>query len=422
MRIIVIGTGLAGLTSALKLREAGHHVDIVTKGWGGLLLSSGTLDVYGWRKDGRPISEPYAAIDELVDAVPTHPYAAIGTDAVREGVDWLRSTTGLFAEADDHNVLIPTAIGAVRPTLAVQNTMVPALVEDAKKFLVVGIRQFRDFPAAFIADNLARTPLAKIEARSVTISVAPRKPEADSTGTTFARAFDGTAGLDGPATRDALVHELRAHVKDDETVLLPAILGFSPDAYAEISAELGVPVGEVPVPPPSIPGRRINDLLIQRCRDKRVDISLNAEVVGFEAEGKHVTALKVQRAGRVTTNKVDAVVYAGGGLESGAIHRDSYGEIRERVFDLPLAFLDAEDPETTGVTGNVVVDGKDIFGSGVSVNADMLALDGSEPAYDNLYCVGSLIGGARPWSEKSGEGIALGSAIAATRAILRKKD
>ncbi len=419
MRIIVIGSGLAGLTAALRLRDAGHHVDIVTKGWGGLLLSSGTLDVYGWGKDGHPVLDPYAAIGDLVAEDPGHPYAAIGVDAVREGIDWLCSTTGLFAKAGN-NVLIPTAIGAVRPTAAVQNTMVPSLMEDGKKFLVVGIRQFRDFPAAFIADNLARSPLAKVETRAVTISLAPRKPEADSTGTTFARAFDGTAGLDGPATRDALIHELRAHVRDGETVLLPAILGFAPDAYQEISAELGVPVGEVPVPPPSIPGRRINDVLIQLCRDKRIDISLNAEVIGFEASGGHVTALQVQRAGRVTTNKVDAVVYAGGGLESGSIQRNSYGEIRERVFDLPLTFLDAEDPETTGVTGSVVVNGKDIFGTGVCVNADMLALDGDAPAYDNLYCAGSIIGGARPWSEKSGEGIALGSAVAATRAILRR--
>lgn len=419
MRIIVIGSGLAGLTAALKLREAGHHVDIVTKGWGGLLLSSGTLDVYGWDKDGHPISDPYAEIETLVAKEPGHPYASIGANAVREGVDWLCATTGLFAKPGK-NVLIPTAIGAVRPTIAVQNTMVPSLMEDGKKFLVVGIRQFRDFPAAFIADNLARSPLAKVETRAVTISLAPRKPEADSTGTTFARAFDGTAGLDGPATRDSLINELRGHVRAGETILLPAILGFSPDAYQEIAAELGVPVGEVPVPPPSIPGRRINDVLIQLCHDKRVDISLNAEVIGFEADDGHVTALKVQRAGRVTTNKVDAVVYAGGGLESGTIQRDSYGDIRERVFDLPLTFLDAEDAETTGVTGSVIVDGKDLFGTGVSVNEDMLPLDGDRPVYDNLYLAGSIIGGARPWSEKSGEGIALGSAVAATRAILRR--
>lgn len=421
MRIVVIGAGLAGLATALMLREDGHNVDIVTRGIGGLGLSSGTLDVYGWHNNGRPIDKPYEAIDQLASEQPEHPYAAIGKDAVRAGVDWLRETTGLFAENPGTNVLIPTAIGAVRPTAVVQNTMTPALVEDGKKYLVVGIKQFRDFPAQFIADNLTRTPLANVEARSVTVNLQARKPEADSTGTIFARALDGTAGLDGPKTRDALLGELRSLVQPDETILLPAILGFSTDAYDEIASGLGVPVGEVPVPPPSIPGRRINDLLTNQTRRMRVDISLNAQVIGFESDGSRITTLKVQRAGRVTTEKVDAVVYAGGGLESGTIERDSYGNIRERVFDLPLIFMDPEDEQAKTVTGEVLVDDKDIFGCGVKVNGAMLPLADGTPVYDNLHCVGSLLGGARAWSEKSGEGIALGSAVAATRA-LRKKD
>ncbi|VEI13672.1 glycerol-3-phosphate dehydrogenase subunit GlpB [Trueperella bialowiezensis] len=429
MKIIVIGAGLAGLSSALMAAEAGHRVSIVTRGLGGLGLSTGTLDVYGWRANGLPADDPYGEIDAVVAAQPEHPYGAIGVENVRRGVDWLRETTGLFGENTGKNVLMPTAIGAIRPTAVVQKTMLPAVVEEGKKFLVVGIKQFRDFPAALIADNLARSPLVSVSARATTISLAPRSPEVDSTGTTFARALDGADGLDGPATRDALVQALRGEVRDGETVLLPAILGFSAEAYDEIAAELGAPVGEVPVPPPSIPGRRINDALTNAARAKRIDISLNAQVVGFETgdgEGRGsetgdgvpaITALKVQRAGRVTTEKVDAVIYAGGGLESGTIERDSYGTIRERVFDLPLMFLPPEDPESKSVTGEAVVDGVDIFGCGVKVNDDMLALNGSTPVFTNLHCVGSLLGGARPWSEKSGEGIALGSAVAAVAAI-----
>jgi glycerol-3-phosphate dehydrogenase subunit B len=40
-----------------------------------------------------------------------------------------------------------------------------------------------------------------------------------------------------------------------------------------------------------------------------------------------------------------------------------------------------------------------------------------EPAYANLHAAGGVIGGAVRWREKSGEGIAIGSAWAGARAI-----
>ena len=49
--------------------------------------------------------------------------------------------------------------------------------------------------------------------------------------------------------------------------------------------------------------------------------------------------------------KADAVVYAGGGLESGALLLDSYGKLSETVFDLPLASGEGSSEDLVGWFG-----------------------------------------------------------------------
>ena len=390
MRILVIGSGLAGLTSALLLAKAGHRVDIISKGLGGLMLSTGTLDAYGWTPAGAPVSDPYATIDALADA--DHPYAKIGSKNVRDGFTWLTDVTGLFETPQGHNVLIPTEVGAVRPTAVVQKSTLP--LADGQKLVVVGLRQFKDFPAALIADNLSRSPLVDVEARAVTIDVAARDPEVDSTGTTYARA------LAQQKTRNELARALHSVAEADEILLLPAVLGLDASVYADLADELGVRISEVPVPPPSVPGRRINDALVAQAKAARIDLAYNAQVVGCTHNNGHITSLEVQRAGRITSNKVDAVVYAGGGFESGSLTRDADSDVYERTFNLP------------------VVQGKELLSSGIAVDSTMRPIDQSGGyIYDNLYLAGSILGGCLPWVEKSGEGIALGSAFAAVAAI-----
>ena len=46
--VAVIGAGLAGLVTALRLRRAGARVTLVTKGVGGLQLGHGTIDLLGY--------------------------------------------------------------------------------------------------------------------------------------------------------------------------------------------------------------------------------------------------------------------------------------------------------------------------------------------------------------------------------------
>ena len=64
-------------------------------------------------------------------------------------------------------------------------------------------------------------------------------------------------------------------------------------------------------------------------------------------------------------------------------------------------------------------DPQPLFTVGVETDETMLVRHpGGGPVYDNLYAAGGILAGATRWQEKSGEGIALASAVRAADSIL----
>ncbi|EEH64508.1 glycerol-3-phosphate dehydrogenase, anaerobic, B subunit [Gleimia coleocanis DSM 15436] len=433
--VVVIGAGIAGLTAALRLREAGHHVTLASKGIGGLQLSQGSVDILGYvpltgdedcsegdaqrhARDKR-VRNPLEAIDSHpfpVDEITgSHPYDLIGSDAVKRGADYLveKVGTGLLVGDVARNYYLPTAIGAIRPTALAQPSMVSGDCVAGKKFVIVGIRQIKDFYPQFCAENLNRTDLedgGRVSARAVHVEFEARAGEVDTSALNFARA------LEDPAKLEAFAKLVAAQVEEGETVGLPAVLGVAGDGLFEKFQELvGHPVFEIPLPPPSVPGMRLNQKLTQAVKDARIRFMLGTEATGVVADGKKVTHVVVATAGRPREIPVDHVVLAGGGFESGALNLDSYCKITERALDLPVT----EAPIEKLIHGDYWGDQQALFKVGVAVDADMRPLDATgERVYDNVHVLGGTIAGAMRWQEKSGEGIALGSMIRATDFIL----
>ncbi|MDR1833153.1 MAG: glycerol-3-phosphate dehydrogenase subunit GlpB, partial [Propionibacteriaceae bacterium] len=337
MKAVVIGAGLGGLVSAVKLAKDGHTVTLITFGLGGLQLGQGTVDVYGY-PDGEslPVTDPFAA---LAQAPVGHPYAAIGAEQVRAGVDYLVELLGPeLLVGGETNALLPTAVGAFRPTLKLQPSMAAGQPKDGAKWVVVGLRQLKDFNPDLIAGNVSRAELpgdVRVSARPLWLDFPARPGEVDSNSLAYARAFDKVE------YRQQFAQALKPLLEPGEAVALPAVLGLKDRlVYRDLQEDLGAEVFEIPLPPPSVPGMRLNEALTALAKAAGVRVVLGSRVTGFSAEGGKVRSVTAATAGAPREFAADVFVYAPGGFESGAIAMDSHYQVRETLFDLPLTGLD----------------------------------------------------------------------------------
>jgi glycerol-3-phosphate dehydrogenase subunit B len=403
---VVIGAGTAGLTAGARLAERGARVCVLAKGVGSTHLAAGTVDVLGYAPD--PVPSPGAALEQLAATRPDHPYALLGRDAVADALRWFAERVAAgplpgyrYVGDLERNRVLPTAIGALRPSALVPETMAAGGAPTLGRVCVVGTRSLRDFHAALCAANLRR---AGVAARSVEVDVEAERADQNSLG--LAHRFDD------PAWRAAFAARLAPMLQAAERVGLPAVLGMRDphSAWSDLEHRLGRPVFEIPTLPPSVPGMRLFEILHAALRRARGRLVLGPEVVGAEREGSRVTAVMARAAGRDARYAAPWFVLATGGFASGGIELDSRWATRERVFDLPLR----------GVPGpgeprflNTYLAEQPMSRVGIAVDGELRA-EGAE----NVLVAGAALPGAVPWREGSGEGIALASGYRAAELVL----
>lgn len=393
MRTVVIGSGIAGLTAAIMLKEAGQDVTIITKGFGGLQLGQGTIDIFD-----APM--PLKAFDALPAE---HPYHKISADSLREGLAAFNKVVPLEGNLEE-STMITTALGALRRTGLYPPSFAAGAMDKSAKYLLVGFSGLKDFYPKLAAENLADQGY---EARAEVLNLSA----AGDTALAYSRS------LAEPGAAEELGARLGKLAREGERVGIPAVV--REDVWARIQGACSAPVFQIPLPPPSIPGLEMNERLRQDTEDRRIRLWLNAEALGVDAADGVVTGIQVKVAGAVKHVKADAVVYAAGGLDSGAFVLDSYGTLSDTVFDLPI-FPSTKYEDL--VTGDYWGAPQPLFAAGLKVDSDMRPVGQDDrPVYSNLYAAGGVIGGAHRHEEKSGEGIALGSAAQAVAAILRRK-
>ena len=399
---VVIGAGTAGLTAAARLAQAGARVCVLAKGVGSTHLAPGTIDVLGYAPDR--VTEPLEAIAGLPA---THPYARIGAPVVREALEWFIAT----AQAGPHpgygytgdgaaNLRLPTAVGALRPSALVPDTMAGGDATGLSRVCIVGTPALRDFHPALCAENLRA---AGIDARSVNLALVLERADMSALGI--------AKRMDDPGWRAQFCAQLSPLLRASEHVGLPAMLGLSDPhgVLADLEARLGRRVFEIPTLPPSVPGMRLYEILRTALRAAGGRLVLGGEVVSAHRDGDRIASVATRAAGRDKAYAAPWFVLATGGFASGGIELDSRWATRERILGLPLDGVPAaSEPRFTAR----YLDEQPLARAGVAVDSDLRATGAA-----NVFVAGAALPGAAPWREGCGEGVALASGVRAAQLI-----
>ncbi|MFB6233834.1 MAG: glycerol-3-phosphate dehydrogenase subunit GlpB [Halopenitus sp.] len=413
--VLVIGGGLAGLTSALAAAREGADVRLVSYKQSTLRHASGLVDVLGYTPAGEgPLVDPYDAIPELPEE---HPYRTVGVEAVRDAMALFDDAAPAYRGGHtDRNALLPTHGGTVKPTARYPAGAAAGVASDERDALLVGLEAMVDFDAEQVAAHLEAAGVP-FDVRGTTIRF-PGDLRADAKITRYAKLLDtngevAVRGRKRPA-RDALAERVAAEHDGEARVGFPAILGdeAATDVRADLGDHLDADVFEVPMGPPSLPGLRLEDALFAALEAEGASIETGNPVTDFDVDDDgRVERVYVEKNGARIPNAADQYVLATGGLVGKGVESDREG-VTEPIFDCHVPHADDRYDWFEG----------DVFGDhafasfGVRTDEDLRPTGprgGVE--FDNLRAAGSVLGGYDFPAEKSGSGVSIATGYAAGR-------
>jgi len=409
--VLVIGGGLAGLTSALTAAREGAEVRLVSYKQSSLRHASGLVDILGYTHDGDgPVTDPYAAIGDLPEL---HPYQTVGAETVREAMGLFDDVTDYHGDHTETNALLPTHGGTVKPTARYPKGAAAGIASDDRDVLLVGIEAMTDFDAPHVAAHLDAAGVP-FDVRGETIRF-PGDLNADAKVTRYAKLLDtnGDVAVRGrkKGARDALAERVNTVHEGEARVGFPAILGddHTDAVRAALEGKIGAEVFEVPMGPPSLPGLRLEDALFEALDEAGASFETGNPVVDYDADGDTIEQVYIEKNGAKIPNSADQYVLATGGLVGKGVesNRDA---VYEPIFDCHIEHgADRYDWFDTDVFGD-----HPFAGFGVETDETLRPLTSSDAVqFDNLRAAGSVLGGYDFAAEKSGSGVSIATGYVA---------
>ena len=162
---IVVGCGLAGLTAAVRLAEAGARVLVLAKGVGATHLAPATIDVLGYQ-DGNRVEKPAEALDAprtraSVRARGRRRGAGGGSTGSRRGSRRARSRRTRTRARSSRTCCCPRPSASRGRPRSCPRRWPAARSASGDPVVAVGFRGLKDFHPALLADMLSRVGRAR---------------------------------------------------------------------------------------------------------------------------------------------------------------------------------------------------------------------------------------------------------------------
>lgn len=442
--VLVVGGGFAGCLAALAAarEQPEAAVELLVLDDSRFDRHSGTIDVLGYspRADDttgkghgaspHPVGRPLDAIDTLPA---DHPYRQFGRDRLREALALFDRELDYRGGDSEDNALVVTHAGRVRPAARYPAGMAAGLASRDEPMRLVGIEQVPDLDAEFVADRLDRHLPYDVAGTTIefpdTVTEYPAGPSlsraldedslvnaagsddeatGDSDDEADGDSDDGDSRVTDTSVREQFIERVLPALDVESRVGFPAVLGEREhDAIRqELEDTTHARIFEVPVGPPSVPGRRLEAALHDALADAGVTVT-DDTVEGFEAADGRIDRLSLAGGERA----VESVVLATGGLAGPGLVADRAG-IHERIFGCHVDHPD----DRADWTASDFLGEQPFVRFGVAVDDDLRPLDANgRPEYDNLRAAGTVLGGIDYAGEGSADGVALVTGVAAGR-------
>lgn len=416
--LLVIGRGMAGMAAALFAANRG--LSTVQVGMTGeIVFASGLLDLMGVHpiEEKKVWQDPWAAIDSVVGDLPDHPYAHLAKDEINasfvEVLSFLQKEGLTYCREEKYNSRMINPWGKTKVTYCVPKSMWSGVKALPKKppCLIAGFRGLSDFSARQIVETLQHQ-WPKLRAAQIPFPDTSHVKEI-FTGDILAQS------LELSINRKKLIESLRKRVKDAEVIGLPAVLGMhhTDEIISELEEQIGVPVFEIPTPPVSVPGLRLNEAFIRGLSAKGVKQFPQNQVVKVRrVKGEEFVAIIGHKPVQHTL-LTKGIILASGRFWGRGLYADRH-RIRETIFDLPV--YQPENRDKWHSDDLLESGGHAINLAGVEIDHLFRPLDSSgHPLFHTLFAAGSILAHHDWMRMKCGSGVSIASAYGAVKASLR---
>lgn len=420
--VIVIGTGLAGLTAGWQASSNGLRTKVISKGWGATHWGSGCIDVLSYhpRDLGKPLESPSTGIKTVANENPSHPYAMLGLDELTQALESFQS---LCQEANyplhgsiEKNIFLPTTLGTKRPTCLAPETMIAGDLKSKDPMLLIGFEGFLDFSPHLAAANLTQQG---IPTSALRLDLPQLRGTLRIDTMALARLFEDFE------FRAEVTEAIKPHLDKGARVGFPAVLGLkeSLEVLREMESRLGCRVFEMAGLPPSVPGIRLHNILVGAIRKAGSRVENGMQVLGFSEEqtagSQTINTIWSESGARSTPHSAHKYILATGGFLGDGIQAAYHGYAKEMIFDLPIQNCP---PRKDWFEQHFCAPrGQPIFKAGIHTNVDFQPIDAhGQRFFDNLYSIGTGLANGDFLREGSLEGIALGSGFFVGKGLAKK--